>query len=269
MRNRKARPLVRLFLVAHRFVRFMYWTVTQIHAFSQGVWLGLLKQQHLLDAMEVYYRWDDSFTKREYNLAGLKQWEKVAVDRFFNGCQTLLVTGAGGGREVIALSRQGFNVTGYEPNAELVEHANGLLEQAGFASRLTVVPYGEMPEVTEQFDGAIVGWGAYTHIQGSTNRIKFLKQLSGHVRIDGPVVVSFLTRKSYDESRLKVTIGVANLIRLLLRRPYLEEGDAFEEMAYVHVFEKSEILAEIEAAGYEQLFVSEEPYAHSVIRNRG
>src|SRR5687768_11996115 len=73
-----------------------------------GTWLGLLDRRALQAADELYYRRVRMYHNDGYNLSGLFAWEADAFDRYFQGCRSLLVTSAGGGREVVALERRGL-----------------------------------------------------------------------------------------------------------------------------------------------------------------
>ena len=104
----------------------------QLHAWivamTDAVWLGLLDAERLGQLDEHFYHEtredvdgerigyeDDRYTKR-----GLAGWEQGAVERHFPPGGRILVTGAGGGREVLALLALGFDAVGYEPNPRLV-----------------------------------------------------------------------------------------------------------------------------------------------------
>src|SRR5690242_14925828 len=85
--------------------------------FRLGFWLGILDRSSLQAIDEAYY--DNliatslrgsgiDYTGSEHNLRGLFPWEETAVKTHFPAASSVLVIGAGGGREVIALQQLGY-----------------------------------------------------------------------------------------------------------------------------------------------------------------
>lgn len=260
---------VKLLFVSWHGIRLLYWLISRLHALWQGVCLGLLTREHLSHTIEAYYRWDPSFSTGEHNRRGLFPWEVAAVDRFFSTCQTILVTAAGGGREVLALCRRGYSVTAFEGNCPLVETANQILSDEDIDCRVVHHPYDEpLPECGQLIDGAIVGWGSYSHIQGRLQRIEFLRGL-GQILDDGaPVLVSFLRRADKDLATFGMTAGIANTLRKLRSQSQVELGDSLIDMGYFHCFSNEEVLEEAQAAGYEVVFCNDFGYGHVVLRRK-
>jgi hypothetical protein len=83
---------------------------------------------------------------------------------------------------------------------------------------------------------------------------------------DSPLLVSFCCRSS-GERRVKVIASVGNLIRWLLRRELIELGDQLDPH-FFHFFTREEIVAELEAAGFQLEEYSEAGYGHAVARSR-
>lgn len=96
-----------------------------------GVWLGILNREQLAQIDEVYYDHAPEYMTESHNTRGLLAWEQAAVDHHFSGVRRIIVTSAGGGREVLALAKAGYEVAGYEPHQDLARFGNRLLKEGG------------------------------------------------------------------------------------------------------------------------------------------
>lgn len=160
------------------------------------------------------------------------------VDRDFKGCKKVLLAAAGGGREVIALRRCGIEI-----------EANEFLEREGMVPDIKLAPWDGCPDYDLEFDGVIVGWGAYTLIRGRERRIKLLRELRKRVVAGSPILLSFCTR--VEGSRYFRGIArIGNLLALMSRRDSVEVGDSL-------VFK---------AAGFEVVSFDRMQYGHAVGR---
>ena len=90
---------------------------------------------------------------------------------------------------MIALSRKGFSVTGFDPSSELVEAGQRNLAEAGVAADLLLGEPCCAPANLGVHDGLIIGRGAYHHIPGRDARIKFLRACCAHVKDQGLVLI--------------------------------------------------------------------------------
>lgn len=219
-----------------------------LQAVYEGFWLGLLRRADLHAVDEAFYDGNAAYHQDAHNLRGLFPWEATALEAF-EGCRRILVIGAGGGREVLALSRMGFAVEAYECNAALVAYAADFLPRQGCAAAVRHLPRDEAPPAGEPFDGIIVGWSAYTLIPGRAHRIALLRRLRPLARPGGPILLSFFTRVG-NGARLGISTGVANAVRALLRRERADLGDALAPN-FVHYFTAEEIDGELREAGWE------------------
>ena len=232
----------------------------------QGVWLGLLDVDGLHEIGErQYLTWKGLYGNREYNLSGLLAWEAVAVDRFFSRCRSILVGGVGGGREIIALSKKGFLVDGFECCRDFVAVCEKLMTAEGVNARIVASPPDVIPEDFGIYDGLIMGWGAYMHIVGRTTRIEFFKRFRRHVRVGGPVLVSFLTRKQNSRKAAWV-FWIAQSIQRLRRNAFrVELGDSLHG-SFAHFFTSEEIEEELREAGFQLEYYADQPYGHAVAK---
>src|SRR6476620_9831721 len=109
-----SRPRLQFLLRLHlRASRGIYKAYVSLQAVLTGFWLGILGRDCLPLLDQLIYDECQVFDTEEWNRRGFFEWEKAALDRYFAGCKHLLVGGAGGGREVLALLRQGYDADGF------------------------------------------------------------------------------------------------------------------------------------------------------------
>jgi hypothetical protein len=135
--------------------------------------------------------------------ASLFSWEENVISTYFRPPPArLLIGGAGGGREVLALASMGYEVVAFEPSAALAAAMAGTVAK-GSNVRVYRASYEDLPslyparpeepsgslETELEFDVGILGWGSYSHIRNEQQRIRTLSLFARYVR--GPILVSF------------------------------------------------------------------------------
>jgi SAM-dependent methyltransferase len=203
----------------------------------------------------------DSGSFREY----LFPWEEQIVrERFPPAPARILVGGAGGGREALALSQLGYQVVAFDPSETLV---SALANRPGVtAFRGSYERFGGMFAPDESFDAVILGWGSFSHLRSSRDRIETLRA-AGRLT-NGPLLVSFLA------VRAAPSPAVTRLRRLLPRRRERDPGDAFGLMiGFYHPIDEAEVRALADAAGLEVEHANfderDTNWPHVVLRARG
>jgi hypothetical protein len=240
-----------------------------VDACAGGFWLGVLRRDALHEIDALYYQnapryqnGDYDYQCFDYNRRGLWNWEQKAIRDYFATCRRLLVVGGGGGREVLALSRLGYAIDGFECNSDLVARANELFAIEGQCCGMQHAARDECPKPGVTYDGIVVGWGSYMHIQERHRRIAFLKELHAQMGTGSPLLVSFWYQEGRGR-RLKVMAAVANVVRWVLGREFVEFGDGLGPV-YEHFFTREQINAELEEASFQLEYYSEEGYGHAV-----
>lgn len=258
--------VVHLYYTTYRLLTLSYQALTTLHSVLRacfaGLWLGLLRPETLLDIDRIYYANTAKYTDGSYNRSGLWAWESDMVTRFFGGCQRLLIVGAGGGREVLALTQLGFEARGLECNHKLVEAANLLLAEENLPPTVQYAPPNTCRNLGISYDGLVVGWGAYMLIQGRAQRVALLRSMRAQTLPDTPILISFFSRPP-GARRFRIIAAVGNVLRQLLGRERLELGDDLEP-EYVHYFTHEEIAIELEEGGFRLVFYNPHPYGHAV-----
>ena len=239
-----------------------------LRALHDGVWLGLLDPAELNQVTRTNYSSQSSiFLDEDYNLSGPFPWEQSILDRFFAACKSVLVAAAGGGREVVALARRGVRADGFECNPDLLAKARELIERDRLSANIFPAAADEVPASVGVYDGAIVGFRAYSHLFGRAARVDFLRELGRHVGPSGPILVSFYLRGP--SRRDRIASGVANTLRLLRRaEARVEVGDTVYDR-FEHWFTAAEIESEIAAAGLCLMHFDPTSTSHAVARRPG
>jgi SAM-dependent methyltransferase len=233
----------------------------------QGLWLGVLDRDDLFHVGEQSYRtWRGLYRDREYNRAGLWPWEAAAVERFFGGCESILIGAAGGGRELIALARRGLKVDGFDCSREFVEIGRQLLAEESIEALLSESLPDRVPAELGVYDGLIFGWGAYMHICTRSARIRFLQEFRRHVRAGGPLLVSFLTRGSESRKAAQIFEIARRVRRTRGVTDGIELGDVLSG-GFTHWFTRDEIESEFDESGFRLESYAEHPYGHAIGRS--
>jgi hypothetical protein len=222
-----------------------------VNALHEGLWLGLLDRDELQRVTDRYYREPRStFLQTGHVWSGPFPWEQRALAEHFRSCRSVLVAGAGSGRELAWLHGAGKHVRGFDCVPELVEHGNAVLTASDVPARIEHAPPDVVPDGLGVFDGAVIGWGAYSHILGRDRRLAFVQALRTRVERGGPLLVSFLSRPERSR-RTRLILGVARAVRAARRSPDgVEAGDVVADAAW-HLFTEDELRRELEAAGFE------------------
>lgn len=237
-------PLVRFYLwLGRRWMTF----IRVLDGAHSGMWLGVLSRAQLEAVDELHYHGSATYNGDAHNLRGLMDWEEAAISGYFGNSTRLLVLAAGGGREVLALERRGFQVDGFECNPTLVEFAGGFLPRQGVTGTVRLLPRDTTPPAAG-YDGVIMGWGSYMLIAGRGRRIEMLRRLRAMIPDGAPLLLSFFTKPD-QLTRLRMEHRVARVIRRVLRREPPELGDDLIPV-YVHRFHEAEIEAEMRQAGF-------------------
>lgn len=225
------------------------WLLSAVRGAFDGIWLGVLNEKHLSELDRAYYDSETMYVDEAYNRGGQHDWEKRIVDEYFPAGGRVAVTGAGGGREVLALLDQGFDVFGYEPNAQLAAFGSSLTVADGVGERVLHSRRDGWPGGDREFDAVIAGWGAYMLIPGRLARVRFLRDADRATGGAGPIMVSYFTMPSY-RVRFRAAAAVARrLTKLRDAEPPLL-GDALAPN-YVHFFTRGQVAEEFSAAGLE------------------
>lgn len=242
--------------------QLLAWLPQKPLALVRAVWLGLLDADSLDRITLASYAGQgaDGFESKAFNFQGLWPWELDAVQTCFSGCRQILVAGAGGGREVIALARLGFQVTAVDFCTDLTDACRRHLHEAGLVARVLDAPPDRLPEGLDHVDGILVGRGFYHHIPCRARRIAFLRQCREHVRDDAPLLISDFFTRSIPSRGDDRTFAVADRIRRWRGSTQAVELGDFVSAAFGHTFVATEIESEMKEAGFRMEWCKPSPF---------
>jgi hypothetical protein len=268
--------LIRRYLAANRLRERAEWQWARVRglrdAWINGLWLGMFDRDALARLDELHYETlvergggnPYAYSDEQWNRSGLSAWEAAVVDEHLPPGGRVVVTGAGGGREVLALRERGFDAVGYEPHPSLVAAGRAILERCGHPDRLHRSARDLFPEAEGRCDAVVVGWGSYMLMPGRARRVAFLEAARERLVEGGPVLLSFFVRSPEDRSFQRLA-ATANRIRRLRGREPADVGDALRPN-YAHFFTQAELEEELAEAGFEAVAFEARPYGHAVAR---
>lgn len=257
--NSSAGILPRLYITS---CKALGWLPAKLLVLYRAVWLGLLDADAMTEVTRLDYMGRSGFDDEAWNLnTGLWPWEAAAVQDSFAHAARLLVVGAGGGREVIALARQGFQVTGCDFSIDLTEACRRNLAKARLAAVVLEMPPNALHADIGPFDGVLVGRGFYHHIPTTGRRIAFLKACRSVLTDSAPLLLSDFHTQLVTTAGHRRIARVANWVRRWVGPPgRVEEGDWLSS-SFQHAFTEEEIRQELASAGFEVLDYRQSPFA--------
>jgi hypothetical protein len=232
-------------------------------------------------ANDCHYRAAARYRGSEDQQKGLLPFEERALEGYFPASPAhLLVPGAGGGRELVALAKRGFTMDALEPVPNLVAAAKPVIDPMRVRiEERSLQEWATAP--TGHYDGVFTGWGMWTHILGFHDRIEALRAFR-RTCPTGPVLLSFWSNtKLFDQNEQpqeleplyphpgsRIHRWTRDWLRCrLLRRDPVERGTAWTRGMFVHLVTESELREEARLAGYELRFFEPNArhYAHAVL----
>ena len=242
-----------------------------VQATFDGLWLGALRPDDLAALDQQFYASHGAasdgealFAGATHNARGLSDWEAEVVGEHFPRGGRVVVTAAGGGREVLALAELGFDVSGFEPHPGLVAAGRRLLaERSVTGASLEVCPRDVFPPAAGECDAVVVGWGSYIHVQGRRARVELLREARRRLAPGSPLLVSFWERPADQERYFRLVAACARPVRVARGLAPPELGDTLRD-SYVHWFTRAEVHSELADAGFTVVRYRDRPYAHAV-----
>jgi len=219
----------------------------------RALWLGFFNADQLNEITRYGYEYLSGFEREDFNIQqGLWDWEEKVVQTHLLKCKHILVTGAGGGREVIALARRGISVKGIDFSRNLVNSCIENISKAGVNARVFVCPPEGFPvELAEDFfDGIVIGRGFYHHIPERKRRIAFLTDCWSRMENGSPLFLSDFFTRSENSRAHYWTQRIASIVRRAKRNSRPAELGDWLSYSMQHAFTRDEIESELKAAGF-------------------
>ncbi|THJ24695.1 MAG: class I SAM-dependent methyltransferase [Nitrospira sp. CG24E] len=188
---------------------------------------------------ETWYKWT------------LESWEEDVLARHTMTSGTILVLGAGVGRESIALAQRGFSVVGLDINRESLCIASQQATAKGLTSRFAQADFLALPVGPARVDYLFMSGIMYSSIPGRERRQAWLRSLRPCMSEQGLVVLNFLIAR---ELGTKTHRLIHRLNRLLTMLPGANQsyqlGDTCSQNHFLHAFvDEHEIRSELHDTG--------------------
>jgi hypothetical protein len=234
--------------------------------------------------LERYSQRTPFYRDEAYQATGLFPWESEAVARWFpTPPATILIGGAGAGRETLALTRLGYGVAAFEPTPLLFQALRDHLTQAGIEAPIALASYEDLVDALDtpltsvtpptslqllcrekSYDAVVLGLGSFSYCAGADTRDRLLRAI-GHLCPQGPILLSF-------ERHLPAAGRAARLARLLRRclrfapgSRLVAEGDQLGETGFEHAFTDCELDVLARSTGYRVAQIRHSPAPHAVL----
>jgi hypothetical protein len=244
---------------------------TRVGAAAMGLALGVLSPAQIRARTARYYEGGQrgghiDYATHRYNRSGLERWEQDAVAGWFPPPPArVLVYGAGGGREVLALAGLGYDSDAFECHPRLVAAGNRLLAAECVPARITPLPEDQPPPVgLSPCDAAIIGWSTYSHVQGRHARVALLRGLHDACSPHAPLLLSFFDR-TRENFHFDIAATVGTAARRLRGLEPVEEGDVLGH-TWIHMFSQNSLRDELAGGGWELYHYAAHDVAHAVAR---
>lgn len=226
--------------------RLLEGSIARLRGAWDGLWLGVLDEERLALLDQTYYDGEAVYRTEAHNRRGLFPWEEHVVREHLVPGSTVVVTGAGGGREVVALLARGFDASGYEPNAALAAVGSALTVADGFGDRVHVSGRSVVPDGVRA-DAVVLGWGCYMLVPSRTRRVELLRAAAAATGGRGVVVLSYFPMPG-DRRQFAAAHRVAAPLRRWRGREQPLLGDALTPN-FAHHFTRGQVRDELTAAG--------------------
>ncbi|HAN31178.1 MAG TPA: hypothetical protein DCQ06_06225 [Myxococcales bacterium] len=151
------------------------------------------KEAEEVTAFAYKFAW--GYARLDHQLSGLHPFETAFLDRY--PAQRVYVAACGGGRELVAIAKRGLIVDGAEPSSALRRAASKGLGAPVMNSRLQDLL--EQTPPIEPYDLVLVGWGGWSHVVESDERIAILEALRPWVTAKGALCLSWPLDQGSDQ----------------------------------------------------------------------
>jgi hypothetical protein len=204
--------------------------------------------------------------------AGLHPFEQRLVRAYFPPPPArVLVHGAGGGREALALCDLGYAVEAHEPVLPMRRAAADLLAGRAPVGALSLQAWAQRP--TGRFDAVVLGWGLWSYVIRQVDRLEALRSLQRVCA--GPVLMSFFRTGSPFSAREdrpalsplhptwsggRVRFTRHTLRERVLGLPPLERGIGWNGHSYYHSVDPAELREEAALASMRVVWLEEDAW---------
>ena len=224
---------------------------------------GVLDQATLRRSIEG--DWANFFAEEHEVRVGLWPWEREFYGRFLEPGSSVLVVGAGSGRDVLALLEAGHRVEGVELSRRSADRARRILADSGLHATIHTAAIEDWTS-SVRYDAIVFSWYTYSLIPIAKRRVEILAKLRERLLPGGRILISYLPHREEPSRGIPI---VAWLMRLTRSDWRLEPGDVLiyvpRHIRFQHTFRPEEIESEVLAAGLRVVWHETTPEALLVL----
>jgi len=192
---------------------------------------------------------------------GLDKAEENFLSKYFKEKGIVLDAGCGGGREAVALFKEGHKVISIDIVPDMLKNAKENFLERGLDIPVAAMDICNLGFKQGSFDYVPMVNHLISFIPGRDNRIKALNEIKRVLKHDGIIIVSIISRNRGIIHRIYWSI-INGYRRVLINLGFscLEPGDRFtirasgvpsEGRMFVHCHTLNEAVSELESAGFE------------------
>jgi SAM-dependent methyltransferase len=242
-------------------LQFLGWGLYRSTRLISILAAGLLDQATLRRSIEQ--DWKSFFADERQVRVGLWPFERDFYGRYLTPGSSVLVVGAGSGRDVLALLEAGHRVEGVELSRRSAERARRILADSGLQATIHTAAIEDWAS-SVRYDAIIFSWYCYSFIPIAKRRIEILAKLRERLLPGGRILISYLSHsEEWSASAINSGRGISivnRLMRLTRSDWRLEPGDILiyvpAHIRFQHIFQPEEIESEAVAAGLRVVWIN-------------
>ena len=238
-----------------RVVAYLVRLLAQLHMFLYGILPALLPPDQLGALMRRYYEHSYEQAGRRIPLTAyswsLELWEERVLAQHRPLPGTVLVLGAGLGRESLALAQRGYPVLALD-----IAHGGSAIGARRAASLNLPVIFVHADFLTLPIPSASVTYillsgVMYSAVPGRARRQAWLQHLHNSLTPDGRIILNFVIAREPESALMR---HIQTCTRMILRWPgsnqTYQPGDTCTNGHFMHTFQdERELRAEVTEAG--------------------
>jgi len=230
----------------------------RVDAVNEAICLSVWTNEKHESLISTGYDGAESYLSDEKITSGLYDWEWYLLEYYTKADDSIVMIGAGSGRELYMLTQRVLEVKAYECSWPMVNYANDFFRREGIKAQIHHLPANIIP--SDRCDVFWMGWGVYTHLMGSEKRIEMLRQIARNLKPDGRIFLSF-----WFEHRSEIQIETIRKVNRLINKRIIEPGESFKGKFWGKYYTREQIENEATAAGLTLAYFGTEGYGHAVL----
>ncbi len=223
--------------------------------FVQSLAVAVMRPKDLVEFTRLTYARAstvEGWARDDFIDAGLTADERGLVERLPAKAGRVLVLGVGGGREAIALAKLGYEVTGVDFVAAMVDQARENARRRGVEIAGLVQDFSRLDVPAGSFDAVWLTSGSYSSIPSRKARARMRDRVRAALRPGGMFLFEVIFDPGRPSSRRGERLRKAAALLTLGNTSY-EPGDTLASgIEFIHVFgSEAEVRREVEGDGFE------------------